>query len=173
MRCPTGRIRRRADIQGVRSLMEIHKMKSSQHRRHIMALAVCALVAAGPLSAKTAPKPAAAASAEQAVAAAPGGQANYGVKLGGFFNDQHRKAVRTAFAQRYGKGKDCPAGMERGAKGCAPPVEGRYWAVGQMLQPAVKPNPVPDPIAAKLPPAPNGQTDAKAIHAPMEVCPEA
>jgi hypothetical protein len=159
MPCPTSKLRPEPEIQGYQPLMEIHEMKSYRHQRHIMALAVCAFAAAGPAAARTAAKPAPAASAEQAPAASasPGGQAGYGVKLGGFFTDQHKKAVRTAFAQRYGKSKDCPAGMEReGKKGCLPPVEGRYWAVGQMLQPAVKPNPVPEPLAAKLPAAPNG-----------------
>lgn len=112
-------------------------MIDSRNFRAVLALVACALLAAGP-------------------AAAAGGQASYGVKLGGFFSEQDKKAARAAFAQRYAKGKDCPAGMERGAKGCAAPVEGRYWAVGQALQPAVKPNPVPDALKAKLPPAPEG-----------------
>jgi Ni/Co efflux regulator RcnB len=118
-------------------------------------LAACALLATGTASAASpAAKPAAA--SEPAAAAPVGSQASYGVKLGGFFSEQQKKAARAAFAQRYGKGKDCPAGMERGAKGCAPPVEGRYWAVGQALQPAVKHYPVPDAVKAKLPPAPEG-----------------
>ena len=116
-------------------------MIDSRNFRPVIALVASALLAAGSAA---------------AAAAAAGGQANYGVKLGGFFSEQDKKAARTAFAQRYGKGKDCPAGMERGAKGCTAPVEGRYWAVGQMLQPAVKPNPVPDALKAKLPPAPAG-----------------
>lgn len=123
--------------------------------RYLAALALGALVAAGPAAAakadrKEAPKP-----AEEA-AAAPAGQAAYGVKLGAFFNEQHRKDARAAFEKRYAKAKDCPEGMERTAKKCAPPVEGRYWAVGQTLQPAVKPHPVPDAVKAKLPPAPPG-----------------
>ena len=128
-------------------------MIDPRHLHSLIALAACALLAGPAAAAKPTPK-AAAAPAEQPATA--GGQADYGVKLGAFFNEQHKKAARTAFAQRYGKGKDCPVGMERGSKGCAPPVEGRYWAVGQMLQPAVKPNPVPEPVKAKLPPAPQG-----------------
>ena len=129
----------------------------SKHFPRAVAMALGVLLASAPaFAAKATPKPAAPA-AEQAPAA-PGAQANYGVKLGAFFNEEHKKAARAAFAQRYGKGKgkDCPPGMERGAKGCAAPVEGRYWAVGQTLQPAVKPNPVPEPLKAKLPPAPEG-----------------
>lgn len=121
----------------------------------LLALALAALVVAGPAAAakaagKEAPKP-----AEEA-AAAPAGQAAYGVKLGAFFNEEHKKAARAAFEKRYAKAKDCPEGMERTGKKCAPPVEGRYWAVGQTLQPAVKPHPVPEAVKAKLPPAPQG-----------------
>lgn len=123
--------------------------------RNLLALALGALVLAGPAAAakgagkedpKTAEEP----------AAAPAGQAAYGVKLGAFFNEQHKKAARAAFEKRYAKAKDCPEGMERTGKKCAPPVEGRYWAVGQRLQPAVKPHPVPEAVMAKLPPAPQG-----------------
>ena len=128
-------------------------MIETRYFRPLCALAASALLAAGPALAA---KPAAKAPAEQPAAAAPGAQANYGVKLGGFFTEQHKKAARTAFAKRYAKGKDCPEGMERGAKGCAAPVEGRYWAVGQALQPAVKPHPVPEAVMEKLPPAPEG-----------------
>ena len=124
-----------------------------KHSRYLLALAFGALAAAGPATAAKAGKEAAKPAEE---AAAPAGQAAYGVKLGAFFNEQHKKAARAAFEKRYAKAKDCPEGMERTAKKCAPPVEGRYWAVGQTLQPAVKPYPVPDAVKAKLPPAPQG-----------------
>ncbi|ROZ61798.1 hypothetical protein [Ramlibacter sp. WS9] len=134
-------------------------MFDSRHFRPILAVAACALLATGTAFAAS-PAGKATATGEQAAAAPAAGQTSgqtsYGVKLGGFFSEQQKKAARAAFAQRYGKGKDCPSGMERGAKGCAPPVEGRYWAVGQALQPAVKPYPVPDAVKAKLPPAPEG-----------------
>jgi Ni/Co efflux regulator RcnB len=80
----------------------------------------------------------------------------YGVKLGGFFNDQHKQVARKYFSQRYAKAKDCPQGMEREGKACKTPVAGRYWAVGQPLQKAVATYPVPDPLVAQLPPAPQG-----------------
>jgi Ni/Co efflux regulator RcnB len=118
-------------------------------------LALAAFVAAGPAWAAKAPNKEAPKPAEEP-AAAPAGQAAYGVKLGAFFNEQHKKAARAAFEKRYAKAKDCPEGMERTAKKCAPPVEGRYWAVGQTLQPAVKPHPVPEAVRAKLPPVPQG-----------------
>jgi Ni/Co efflux regulator RcnB len=121
----------------------------------LLALAMAALVAAGPAAAAKAASTEATKPAEEA-AAAPAGQAAYGVKLGAFFKEEHKKAARAAFEKRYAKAKDCPEGMERTGKKCAPPVEGRYWAVGQTLQPAVKPHPVPEAVKAKLPPVPQG-----------------
>lgn len=120
----------------------------------LWALALAAAVAAGAASAAKPEKKESPKAAEEA--AAPAGQAAYGVKLGAFFNEQHKKAARAAFDKRYAKAKDCPEGMERTGKKCAPPVEGRYWAVGQTLQPAVKPHPVPEAVKAKLPPVPQG-----------------
>jgi Ni/Co efflux regulator RcnB len=88
--------------------------------------------------------------------ASSSGVMGYGVKLGGFFNEQHKQAARKYF-QRYQKGKDCPEGMERNeAKVCKPPVEGRYWAVGQPLQKAVTTYPIPEQLATQLPPPPAG-----------------
>jgi Ni/Co efflux regulator RcnB len=131
-------------------------MKFPKHSALIALSMACALGAAAPVIAKTAAKPAAAAPAPTEQAAAPGNQANYGVKLGGFFTEEHKKAARQAFVQRYAKGKECPAGLERSGKGCAAPVQGRYWAVGQMLQKAVATHPVPEAVASRLPPPPNG-----------------
>ena len=124
--------------------------------RCLLALAFGAAGRGRPRDRREGRREAGAPAAAEQPAAAPAGQAAYGVKLGAFFNEQHKKAARTAFAQRYARAKDCPEGMERTAKKCAPPVEGRYWAVGQTLQPAVKPHPVPDAVKAKLPPAPDG-----------------
>jgi Ni/Co efflux regulator RcnB len=121
----------------------------------LWAVAMAALVAAGPVAAAKAANKESSKPVEEA-AAAPAGQAAYGVKLGAFFKEEHKKAARAAFEKRYAKAKDCPEGMERTGKKCAPPVEGRYWAVGQTLQPAVKPHPVPDAVRAKLPPVPQG-----------------
>ncbi|MEO7391625.1 MAG: RcnB family protein [Ramlibacter sp.] len=94
------------------------------------------------------------------VASAPqqpaSGQAAYGVKIGSFFNDQQKQAVRRAFSQEYAKAKECPPGLEKGKKGCESPWDTRYWAVGQALQPAVKAYPVPEPVVAQLPKPPQG-----------------
>lgn len=133
-------------------------MKPSHPIPRFAALAACALIAAaGPAAARSSHKaPAQPAQAEQP-APEPAGVTGYGIKLGGFFSEQQKKAARNYFTQRYGRGKDCPPGMERSAsKKCAPPVEGRYWAVGQALQPAVTVHPLPEPALSKLPPPPSG-----------------
>jgi len=131
-------------------------MQTSKYFRGFAALAACALiVGAGPAAARSPQKKPAAPRAEEA-APEPAGVTGYGIKLGGFFSEQHKTAARNYFAQRYSRGKDCPPGMERNGKKCAPPVEGRYWAVGQALQPAVTVNPLPEPALAKLPAPPNG-----------------
>jgi cell division septation protein DedD len=86
--------------------------------RCLLALVFGALAVAGPATAAKATATPAPATTEQA-AAAPAGQATYGVKLGAFFKEEHKKAARTAFAQRYARAKDCPEGMERNtAKKC-------------------------------------------------------
>ncbi|MBE7939000.1 MULTISPECIES: hypothetical protein [Ramlibacter] len=83
------------------------------------------------------------------------GVTGYGVKLGGFFNAQHKQVARKFF-QRYAKGKECPEGMEREGHQCKPPVPGRYWAVGQPLQSAVATYPLPQPLREQLPAPPAG-----------------
>ncbi|MBG9387779.1 hypothetical protein [Caenimonas aquaedulcis] len=128
-------------------------MKFSRSSLALALAAACLLASAGPAMAATGDKPAAAASAPAAKPAAP---VNYGVKLGGFFTEEHKKEARKAFTQRYAKAKDCPPGLERSGKTCAAPVKGRYWAVGQSLQKAVEAHPAPEAVVAKLPPPPNG-----------------
>jgi Ni/Co efflux regulator RcnB len=96
------------------------------------------------------------AKAEQEAAPTPGKTMGYGVKLGGFFNEQHKTAAKRSFAQHFAKNKSCPKDMEREGKTCRALVKGHYWAVGQTLQKAVETFPVPDDVMAKLPPAPEG-----------------
>jgi Ni/Co efflux regulator RcnB len=128
------------------------------HRQaRLAALAAAAAIAAGSAFAATGGQKHADSPPAPTEQVSPAGQARYGVKLGGFFTDQHKATARRAFAQRYGRAKDCPAGMERNAsKVCMPPVVGRYWAIGQSLQPAVKEYPVPDVLVSKLPAPPEG-----------------
>ncbi|MEJ6023973.1 hypothetical protein [Ramlibacter sp. PS4R-6] len=93
---------------------------------------------------------------EPQAAPAPGNTMGYGVKLGGFFTDQHKAAAKRSFAQHFAKAKTCPKDMDREGKTCRAQVKGHYWAVGQTLQKAVETHPLPDEVVARLPPAPDG-----------------
>jgi Ni/Co efflux regulator RcnB len=86
----------------------------------------------------------------------PGTTMGYGVKLGGFFNDKHKAAVKRSYSKHFAKTKECPKDMEREGKTCRALVKGHYWAVGQPLQKAVETYPVPEDVVAALPPAPEG-----------------
>ena len=88
--------------------------------------------------------------------AADNSVAGYGVKLGGFFNDQQEGAVKKAFAQYYAKSKTCPKDMERKGKTCRALVQGHYWAVGQTLRKEVETFPLPEDVEARLPKVPEG-----------------
>lgn len=93
--------------------------------------------------------------APQAATPSPGQTSGYGVKLGGFFTDEHKQVAKRYFA-KAAQGKSCPEGMQRDGKGCKPPVEGRYWAVGQPLQSKVETFALPDALSTQLPKAPDG-----------------
>lgn len=123
--------------------------------RAIAAVAIAAFAGASGAAQKAAQKEAAPPQQEQA-APAPGNTMGYGVKLGGFFNDQHKKVAKQAFQQHHAKNKTCPKDMERQGKTCRAVVQGHYWAVGQTVQKAVETFPIPDDVKAKLPPAPEG-----------------
>ncbi|GAB2589906.1 hypothetical protein GCM10027034_22990 [Ramlibacter solisilvae] len=103
-------------------------------------------------------KQASPAASQAAPSPSAGTTAGYGVRLGGFFTDDQRQAAKRYYSQRYAKGKDCPEGMARAGAGkpCKPPVEGRYWAVGQPLQKSVDTFPVPEALLSQLPPPPSG-----------------
>jgi Ni/Co efflux regulator RcnB len=131
--------------------------------RQVISMATLAVFAVAPAAAQSSATPKPAAAAPNTAMSGNNGpspaakSADYGVKLGGFFDEQQKKQVRKVFAQRYAKGKECPPGMERNEhKRCAPPVAGHYWAVGQALQPAVEAHPLPPAIESQLPPAPKG-----------------
>jgi Ni/Co efflux regulator RcnB len=88
--------------------------------------------------------------------ATPGNVSGYGVKLGGFFTDKNKEAVKKAFAQHFAKSKDCPDDMDRKGKACHALVPGHYWAVGQPLRTEVKTFELPQDVAARLPKPPEG-----------------
>ena len=78
-------------------------------------------------------------------------------RVGGYFNDDDRRAVRVYYGEHYGRGKGCPPGLAKKHNGCLPPGQAKkLYAVGQPLPPAVVIYPVPQPVLVQLPPAPAG-----------------
>jgi Ni/Co efflux regulator RcnB len=77
------------------------------------------------------------------------------VKVGQYFNDNQREAVRNYYGQQYGNGKRCPPGLAKKNNGCMPPGQVRY-TVGQPLPRTVTIYQVPQPVIVQLPVAPPG-----------------
>jgi Ni/Co efflux regulator RcnB len=119
-------------------------------------LAAAMLAAAGAAgAAQKAAAPAAAAASAPAAQPAPGKTMGYGVKMGGYFTDEHKQVARKFFATKYAKG-ECPEGLRRDGKVCKQEVAGNYWVVGQTLQKAVHVYPLPPELLEQLPPPPEG-----------------
>lgn len=78
------------------------------------------------------------------------------VKVGAYFNDEHRRAVRTYYTQTYSEGRNCPPGLAKKNNGCMPPGQARKWNVGQPLPQEVRYYAVPQPVLVYLPVAPVG-----------------
>ena len=77
------------------------------------------------------------------------------VRVGQYFNDNQRQAVRTYYTQQYGDGRRCPPGLAKKNNGCMPPGQVRY-TVGQPLPRTVTVYQVPQPVIVQLPVAPPG-----------------
>lgn len=77
------------------------------------------------------------------------------VRVGHYFNDQQRDAVRGYYVQQYGDGRRCPPGLAKKNNGCIPPGQVRY-TVGQPLPRTVTIYQVPQPVIVQLPLAPPG-----------------
>lgn len=78
------------------------------------------------------------------------------VKVGAYFNDDHRRAARTYYVQQYPQGKRCPPGLAKKNNGCLPPGQAKKYAVGQPLARTVYWYPVPQPVIHVLPQVPAG-----------------
>lgn len=78
------------------------------------------------------------------------------VKVGAYFNDQHRAYVQQYYSQHYGNKHGCPPGLAKKNNGCMPPGQARNWAVGQPIPRGVTVYSVPQPVIVQLPPAPYG-----------------
>lgn len=77
------------------------------------------------------------------------------VKVGHYFNDDQRNAVRGYYGERYGNGRRCPPGLAKRDNGCRPPGQVRY-VVGQPLPRTVTVYTVPQPVIVQMPVAPPG-----------------
>jgi hypothetical protein len=77
-------------------------------------------------------------------------------RVGGYFNDRDRQAVRVAYGENYGGGKGCPPGLAKKNNGCMPPGQAKKYHIGQPLPSTVVYYPVPGPVLVTLPPAPIG-----------------
>lgn len=83
------------------------------------------------------------------------------VRVGGYFNDEHRNAVRHYYSEQYGSGKACPPGLAKKHNGCMPPGQARKLAVGERVPTGVTLYPVPRPVIVQLPPPPYGYRYAR------------
>ncbi|HSV34111.1 MAG TPA: hypothetical protein VLI46_01080 [Ramlibacter sp.] len=78
------------------------------------------------------------------------------IKVGAYFNDQHRTYARQYYTQQYGDGRRCPPGLAKKNNGCMPPGQAKKWSVGQPLPVGVVYYAVPQPVLLHLPPVPVG-----------------
>ncbi|TFZ02368.1 hypothetical protein EZ313_13955 [Ramlibacter henchirensis] len=77
-------------------------------------------------------------------------------RVGGYFNDRDRQAIRVSWGESYGGGKGCPPGLAKKGNGCMPPGQAKKYNVGQPLPTAVVHYPVPSQVLVQLPPPPVG-----------------
>jgi len=78
------------------------------------------------------------------------------VRVGAFFNDDHRNRVRSYYVQHYGGPKGCPPGLAKKNNGCLPPGQAKKYTVGQPLPRGVVVYNVPQPVYTYLPAVPVG-----------------
>lgn len=78
------------------------------------------------------------------------------VRVGGYFNDSQRTAVRTYYGEQYRAG-NCPPGLAKKNNGCMPPGQARKWNVGRALPRDVIYYSVPQSVVIQLGAPPTGQ----------------
>lgn len=78
------------------------------------------------------------------------------VRVGGYFNDSQRTAVRNYYGEEYRVGR-CPPGLAKKNNGCMPPGQARKWNVGRPLPRDVVYYSVPQSIVIQLGAPPAGQ----------------
>ena len=77
------------------------------------------------------------------------------VKVGGYFGEPQRIAVREYYGKQHRTGR-CPPGLAKKNNGCMPPGQAKKWAVGQALPRDVVYYPIPQPVVLKLGIPPTG-----------------
>lgn len=77
-------------------------------------------------------------------------------RVGAYFTEQQRIAVRGYYGEHYGGAKRCPPGLAKKNNGCLPPGQAKKWAVGQPLPAGVTVYAVPRAVLVQLPPPPSG-----------------
>jgi len=98
---------------------------------------------------------------ERKHAARRDGHERENVRIGAYFNDEHREYARRYYTQQYGDGRRCPPGLAKKNNGCMPPGQAKKWAVGQPIPQGVAVYPVPQPVVVHLPPPPYGYRYAR------------
>jgi Ni/Co efflux regulator RcnB len=77
------------------------------------------------------------------------------IRVGAYFGDQQRLAVRDYYSEQSRAGK-CPPGLAKKNNGCMPPGQAKKWSVGQPLARDVVFYPVPQTISVRLGVPPSG-----------------
>jgi Ni/Co efflux regulator RcnB len=77
------------------------------------------------------------------------------MRPGAYFQDRQRSAIHDYYGTQYRAGR-CPPGWSKNYKGCIPPVQVRYYSVGQRLAPAVIYHTVPAAMVVTLGAPPSG-----------------
>lgn len=85
-----------------------------------------------------------------------GGRMGPRVKPGLYIGEKYRVALRAAWRQAYGDGRQCPPGLGKTGAGCAAAALATPWAIGDPLPAGAHPHPVPAPLRNHLPQAPEG-----------------
>ncbi|MDP3799706.1 MAG: hypothetical protein Q8R06_21605 [Polaromonas sp.] len=77
------------------------------------------------------------------------------VRIGGFFAEPQRVAVREYYVGQVKAGR-CPPGLAKKNNGCMPPGQAKKWAMGQPLPGDVVFYPVPQAVTVRLGVPPSG-----------------
>ena len=71
------------------------------------------------------------------------------VKVGAYFDDQHRAAALAYYGQQHAKGR-CPPGLAKKNNGCMPPGQAKKWTLGQPLPGSVVVYPVAREVVTRI-----------------------